>query len=163
MTACSLRDYCLADKDQFVELFADREVMRYVGDGTAFASDSAKKLFARAFEIYRTDPSFFIGAIEVAGEYAGHAELKRRAGRSDYELIYILQRHRWGRGLGGRVADLLLKEARVRRIPYVIATVDPDNGASIAILERRGFLFDDKLTADLNCQAYRLTFEGAVL
>jgi RimJ/RimL family protein N-acetyltransferase len=156
MTACSVRKYTLADRDQFAELFGDHEVMRYVGDGVALTTDSAKELFERAFEIYRTDPSFFIWAVDVDGEYAGHAELKRRAGRSDYELAYILQRRRWGRGLGGLVVDLLLKEARDRRLAYVIATVHPNNAASIAILARRGFELDETMSAELACNAYRL-------
>ena len=133
--------------------------MRFVGDGTTLTAGSADGMLERIFEKYRTDPSFFIWAIDVAGEYAGHAELKRRAGRSEYELIYILQRRRWGRGLGGLVVDLLLTESRTRHIPYVIATVHPDNIASTAILERRGFAIDDTLSAELHCNAYRLDLD----
>ena len=133
--------------------------MRFVGDGTTLTKASADEMLERIFEKYRTDPAFFIWAVEAAGEYAGHAELKRRAGRSEYELIYILQRRRWGHGLDGLVVDLLLTEARHRRVPFVIATVDPGNAASIKILERRGFVTDDKLSAELLCKAYRLELD----
>lgn len=96
-----LRPYVRSDADDFGALFSDAEVMRYVGDGAALEASAASALFERAFVKYDTDPSFHIWAIQEGAAYAGHAELKRRTGRSEYELIYILQRSRWGRSLGG--------------------------------------------------------------
>lgn len=155
-----LRRYVFTDAGSLKTLFSDPQVVRYVGDGRTLDDSGAATLFEKIQQKYETDPAFFVWAVEENGEYAGHAELKRRTGRSEYELIYILQRSRWGRSLGGRVADLLLQEARKQAIPFVIATVHPDNAASIAILKRRGFRVDSTLSRDLGCNAYRLTISG---
>lgn len=152
----ALRPYAQSDLEPFAALFGDAEVMRYVGDGRPLERDAAAQLLAKVLEIYQSDPAFFVWAIEESGEYAGHAELKRRKGREEYELIYFLQRKRWGRSLGGQVVDMLLAEARRRAIPLVIATVEAENVASGAILARRGFERDAALSTQLECAAYRL-------
>lgn len=115
----------------------------------------ASALLEKVLRIYETDPTFFVWAVNEDGEYAGHAELKRRKGRTEYELVYVLQKKRWGRGLGSCVVDLLLEQARKRDISFVIATVNPQNVASLAILKKRGFFADDGLTRELGCAAYR--------
>lgn len=151
----ALRRYVYADEKVFSELFADPETVRYVGEGNVLDAVQAAELFNKGLLIYETDPTFYLWAVSEDGEYAGHAELKRRNARTEYELVYVLQRKRWGRGLGGCVVDLLLDHARKRRIPFVIATVDLENAASVAILKKRGFVADDRLTAELKCPAYR--------
>lgn len=152
-----LRRYTQADLPALAALFGDPQVMRYVADGRPLEAHESAQLLGKILDIYKTDTAFFVWTIEDGGEYAGHAELKRRKGRQEYELIYFLQPCRWGRGLGGRVVDLLLKQARERAIPFVIATVDSRNAASIAILLRRGFQPNERLSAELDCPAYSLT------
>jgi RimJ/RimL family protein N-acetyltransferase len=147
------------DLAPFAALFGDAAVMRYVGDGVPLNEAGAQRLFERVFELYATDPAFHVWAIDDAGGYAGHAELKRRTGRSEYELIYFLARDRWGRGLGGEVVDALLAFAQEQRLPFVIATVDDANVASRRILERRGFVRDPALSESLAGPAYRRDLE----
>ena len=151
-----LRAYERSDEAAMFGLFADPLVMRYVGNGEALDGAGVASLLEKILDIYRTDPQFHVWAIEDDGGYVGHAELKRRRGRSEYELIYFLRAAAWGRGLGSRVVDRLLEEARALQLPFVVATVDPRNGASIAILERRGFTPDAQLSEELGAQAYRL-------
>lgn len=152
----SLRPYRHGDRQEFVALFTDSEVMRYVGDGRALDVAAAEVLFAKIFEKYEHDRSFLVWAVEEDGRYAAHAELKRRSGRDEYEIVYILQRARWGRALGGEIADLLVSQARERGLAFIIATVDPENAASVAILRKRGFSHDARLSGSLGCCAYRL-------
>lgn len=156
-----LRPYVRSDQRALAALFMDAEVMRYVGDGRPLEASAAAGMMKKILSLYESDPSFFIWAVQEGEEYAGHAELKRRKGRTEYELIYILQRSRWGRSLGGCVVDRLLDEAQKRLIPFVIATVEPDNAASLAILRRRGFLPSAELSAELGCPAFRLVLDPA--
>ena len=71
---------------------------------------------------------------------------RRRAGV--YEITYLLVRGHWGRGYGremvARLVDLLVAEEGARRLQ---ADVDPDNGASLALLERLGFRREGLLRA----------------
>lgn len=154
-----LRAYEPSDADAMFELFGDPVVMRYVGSGEPLDRAGAAALLEKILEIYRTDPAFHVWAVDEDGEYAGHAELKRRRGRSEYELIYFLRTSVWGRGLGSRVVDRLLEEARALRLPFVIATVDAENAASIAILRRRSFVPDARLSDELDAAAYRLDLQ----
>jgi len=151
----TLRPYREDDRDRVGSLVADRETMRFIGDGTPQFHDDKPHFIDRVFEKYRTDPTFHIWAIDENGEYAGHAELKRRAGRSEYELIYILERSRWGRGLGGTVVDLILEQSRAIAAPFVIATVYEANAASLAILRRRGFAWDEEISRELDTYALK--------
>jgi ribosomal-protein-alanine N-acetyltransferase len=150
----ALRAYVASDRKSLNDLVGDPEVMQFVGDGQPLAAEPP--MIDRVLAKYGTDPEFHIWAIEENGEYAGHTELKRREGRAEYELIYVLEQWRWGRGLGGAVLDLLLDEARSRTIPFVIATVYPENVASIAILRKRGFLPDEALSRALESPAFKL-------
>jgi len=156
MSAAALRTYVPGDRSAFRALLGDVEVMRYAGEGVAIEPDAADELFDKILRLPESDPAFYVWALVESGEYAGHAELKRRAGRSEYELVYFLQRTRWGRGLGGRVVDLLLDEARRLALPIVIATVDARNTASLRILAKRGFVNDLPLSRELGADAYRL-------
>ena len=137
-------------------VFGDAAVMQFVGDGNPLDRAAISTLLEKIFTIYRTDPQFHVWAVEEHGAYAGHAELKRRKDRTEYELIYFLRAGVWGRGLGGRVVDALLERARGLHLPFVIATVCPQNAASLAILRRRGFQPDPDLTRELGADAFRL-------
>lgn len=162
MASCNFRYYRESDRKQVADLFGDPEAMRFVGNGLPLGSLESKSFIDQIFEKYRADPSFFIWAIEEDGQYAGHAELKRRTGRSEYEIIYILERARWGRGLGGAVIDRLLEEARNRNMGFVIATVSKKNYASTALLLRRKFQPDETISAELGIPAFRLVLHGHV-
>jgi RimJ/RimL family protein N-acetyltransferase len=151
-----LRPYRADDRKAVNDMFADPETMRFVGDGSPQMYDAKPHPIDRVLEKYRTDPTFHVWAVEENGEYAGHAELKRREGRSEYELIYIIERERWGRGLGGIVADLILHQGRALDLPFVAATVYEANAPSLAILRRRGFVWDEELSKELDTYALKL-------
>ena len=152
----ALRAYRESDRESVGELFNDPEVVRFVGDGRPVPVDEKPSLFDRILQKYETDPTFFIWAIEESGQYIGHAELKRRTGRMEYELIYMLRRQCWGRGIGSEIVDQLLEQARAREISFVIATVHEMNAASIAILKKHGFTMDEQISAELHAMAFRL-------
>jgi RimJ/RimL family protein N-acetyltransferase len=154
---CYLRQYERSDGPDFAALLVDARVMRYIGDGKPFDGQRASRAIEdEVFAKCEGDPSLYIRTVRVGEQYAGHAELFRRSARSEYEMLYLLLPQFWGRGIGSCVVDLLLNEARTRNLPSVIATVHPENAASIAILARRGFTSDAQLTADLGLTAYRL-------
>lgn len=156
-----LRPYNRDDRQALSALFSDAETVRFVGDRRPLDPPAASRLLDKILNIYDTDPSFFIWAVQEGEAYAGHAELKRRKGRSEYEIIYIVERRRWGRSLGDKIADLLVEEARGRSIPFIIATVYPENLASVAILTKRGFEHDVQLSDELDCHTYKLNLTQA--
>ena len=65
-----------------------------------------------------------------------------------YEVGYLLVRRYWGHGYGremvGRLVRLLIEEEGARRL---YADVDPDNHASVSLLEGLGFRLEGRLRA----------------
>ena len=86
-------------------------------------------------------------AVTLDGEPVGTLSAGwRRAGV--FEIGYLLVRRHWGHGLGremvARLVPLLIEEEGARRI---YADVDPDNHASVALLEGLGFRLEGRLRA----------------
>ena len=78
-------------------------------------------------------------AAELDGEIVGHVELKQteHTREQEWELVYVLARCAWGRGLGSALAKWGVRTAHAHR-RHVIATVAPDNRASLRMLDRIG-------------------------
>jgi RimJ/RimL family protein N-acetyltransferase len=157
-----LRPYRREDRVDFVALLGDPNVMRYVGDGVPLDTAQAAQLFGRMFEVVASDPTFHVWAIEIDGAYAGHAELKRRRGKPDHELIYYLAKPYWGRGYGKRVAaEIVAFGLETCGMPHVIATVDEANVASRHILESLGFREDARIRRDYSPAGVGYVLTGA--
>ena len=155
-----LRPYRRDDLIAQTALFGDPEVMRFVGDGKPVPAADGGRLFARIFEVYASDPTFHIWAVDIAGAYAGHAELKRRAGHADYEIIYLLARPYWGKGYGSRVAsDVLAFGFDRSELSHIIATVYEANTVSRRLLEALGFRPDERVSREYDALGYLLTAE----
>lgn len=156
-----LRPYQRDDLAAQSALFADPEVMRFVGDGGPVEEADTARLFERIFHLYEVDPAFHIWAIDIAGVYAGHAELKRRAGHADYEIIYILAKPFWGVGYGKRVASDILAFGFDRcELSHIIATVYEANAVSRHLLESLGFRADERTSQEYDSVGYQLTAEA---
>lgn len=134
-----LRPFREDDREAAVALHEDPRVCRYMGDGTV---PDGEALFNAIFGVYASQEArwFEIWAVEVHGELVGHAELKEseHTRPGELELVYCLRPEIWGKGLGGEVAAALCQRARdLERIP--IATVHPENAASLSLLRRLRF------------------------
>ena len=139
--ALGLRPWRAEDRGAWIALLADPEVLRFVGDGRV-DEERDNGIFDRlmALEIGPEQRFAFVYAAELDGELVGHVELKQteHTREQEWELVYLLAQRAWGRGLGSALASWGLRTAHAhgRR---VIATVAPDNAASLRILDRLGF------------------------
>jgi len=139
-----LRPYEPPDRAAFVALFTDAVVMRHVDRG-ALDEEGADKLFWRVFTHVYDARAFDVWAVfeKQGGAYAGHAELKprrdERARPGDVEIVYVLGRAQWGRGLATELARSIVAHARSASPgARVCATVAPENAASVRVLEKIG-------------------------
>jgi RimJ/RimL family protein N-acetyltransferase len=142
-----LRPYEPGDRAAFVSLFTDDEVMRYVDRGV-LGAEEADALFRRVFTHVYDARAFDVWAVfeKAGGAYAGHAELKPRSDESarpgELEIVYVLGRAHWGRGLATELAYALVAHGlRGRGAARVCATVDPENGPSVRVLEKIGMSY----------------------
>jgi ribosomal-protein-alanine N-acetyltransferase len=145
-----LRPFTAADHDAIHAVYADPEVMRYVGNGahrsmadtTAALRTYADALAARGYS--------FVAVVERATErVVGDAGLHPLAGRGpDIELGYTLARDAWGHGYATELGRALVEYAfGVLRAPRVVAQVEPDNAASRHVLEKLGMTVRGQRTA----------------
>lgn len=146
----SLRPLAAEDEARFLRTVQDPEVTARM-DG-ALALDLAQGLFAKILSAEAGAPR--IWAITLPdGAYAGHAGFV--AGEFGVELLFVLDRPHWGRGIASEVARILaefaLGEVGLERI---VATVDDDHAASIRVLEKAAFRCEQVL--DDEGLAYRV-------
>ena len=140
----ALDPYTPEDEENFVALFQDQRVSRWIGDGPATEAEN-RALFHRIFPIY--DERRFdvwavrrIGADGAPAEFIGHAEIKPTDTVSGHEIVYALAPAAWGAGLGTELAEALVSYGFVAlKLPVVYATVAAANEASLKVLKRLGF------------------------
>ena len=134
-----LEPYVPADEDDFVALFQDERVARWMGDGLAPEAED-RELFGRIFSKVYAEDRFDVWAVRQDGEYVGHAEIKQTEVVGGHELIYALTRSSWGMGLGTELADLIVDYGfGTLDLAEVHATVAEANHASLAVLGKLGF------------------------
>jgi RimJ/RimL family protein N-acetyltransferase len=138
-----LRPFMAADRDAIHAIYADPEVMRYVGHGahhTLAETSTALRTYA---ELLDERGYSFLAVIERAGgALVGDAGLHPLAGSGpDIELGYTLARAAWGRGYATEIGRALVAHAfEVLDVERVVAQVEPVNHASRHVLEKLGMI-----------------------
>jgi RimJ/RimL family protein N-acetyltransferase len=134
-----LERYVPEDEEDFVALFGDPRVSRYMGDGPA-PEEEDRALFWRVFsEVYERN-AFDVWAVRENGALVGHAEIKPTKVSGGHELIYALAHSAWGRGLGTELARTVVAYGfETLGLSEVHATVSSENTASLAVMAKVGF------------------------
>ncbi|HZR82256.1 MAG TPA: GNAT family N-acetyltransferase [Candidatus Binatia bacterium] len=151
----ALRPVARADVEGLHELWMDRDVRRYVWDGTirplaetAAIVDRSAALFAqRGFGLWvasaRVDAKRTArGAEAAADRLVGFCGYWFFHDPPELELLYGLARDAWGRGLATEMARALLAHGFAELgFDEVQASTDAPNVASIRVMERLGMRF----------------------
>lgn len=134
-----LAPYVPADEDDFVALFQDTRVSRWIGDGPQSEVED-RELFGRVFTKVYAQNAFDVWAVRLDGALVGHAEIKPAQIVDGFELVYALAEPAWGRGLGTEVAEAIVDYGFTELgLTEVHATVAEPNVASIRLLRKIGF------------------------
>ncbi|MFG2138879.1 GNAT family N-acetyltransferase [Streptomyces sp. NPDC048650] len=143
-----LEPYVRADEDDFVALFMDARVSRWMGNGPWPEADY-RATFARIFTHAYESEDFDVWAVRQDGRLVGHAEIKPAKVVEGHELVYGLAPEVWGRGLGTELAGAVVTHAfGTWKLEQVYATVAEPNAASLAALHKLGFHHVRDLTED---------------
>src|SRR5947209_15086396 len=118
-------------------LYADAEVMRYIGRGPRTEEESRRNLDWLLAHGERLPFGYWVLREHSTGERVGGAVLMIRREGAPVELGFMLARPAWGRGLATQVARALVAHAFADlTLPELQAFIDVENGASAAVLPK---------------------------
>ena len=136
----ALRRFTPDDREWFVELYGDPDVMRYMG-GAQARQDAENMLEARILRYYDEHPGLGIWMTleRSTGERLGLHLINHIRGESIIQVGFVLAKPAWGRGYGTEMAEALLRYGFVDlSLPRICAITDPANLASQNVLLKIG-------------------------
>jgi RimJ/RimL family protein N-acetyltransferase len=139
-----VRRLAAADREAFRSWRCSAAVMAFIGDGrplSVAAADAELDGMLADFAAGATLPGRLAVVRREGGDAIGWGLLYRWDDTAEVELGYGLAPAHWGRGYATELAAALVAHARdVLRLPSLVATVQADNAASVAVLRRAGFV-----------------------
>ena len=145
-----LRPFTEADLDAIHAVYADPDVMRFVGHGAhRTIEDTASAVRVYNDALARLGYSFLAVTEREGGALVGDGGLHPLAGKGpDVELGYTLARSAWGRGYATELGRVLVAYAfEALDVERVVAQVEPANHASRRVLEKLGMTEREVRTA----------------
>jgi [ribosomal protein S5]-alanine N-acetyltransferase len=128
-----------ADYGWLCALYADAEVMRYIGTGVRSEEHSRANLDALRAQAKRLGFGYWVVRARGSGERLGGAALMVRSEESPVELGFLFARAAWGKGVATEAARTLVAHAfGVLELPELQAFIDVNNLASGAVLRKAG-------------------------
>jgi ribosomal-protein-alanine N-acetyltransferase len=144
----TLRPFAPADLDAIHSIYADPEVMRWVGTGPVPGRTMTERMLDGYAAHQRAHGFSFWAVVENAtNTLIGDAGLHRTAA-GETELGYTLAKSAWGRGYATEAASAWVDAAFTQLdIDEVIALAEPPNRASLHVLEKAGLRRNGTRTA----------------
>ena len=137
------RFYESRDENDFISLFTDPAVMKYVGDGF-LSAEQAKAFWRKLFEkLYPQGFNIWAVFAKENAEYVGHAGIyPRPSKKEDWEFVYFLKQTAWGKGYATEIAGKIIEFGYEElNLTEVFTTVDDEHAASIRVMEKAGMSF----------------------
>lgn len=134
-----LRD---SDIDDLAALFADPDVMRYVGNGVPTDRTEAQKALESIVAHWERH-GFGRWAIEdkQTNEFVGYGGLRSLFGTP--EVVYHFAKRYWGKGFATEMARASLQFGfNEKGFERIVAIAKPENTASIHVMEKAGMHFE---------------------
>ncbi|HYO64153.1 MAG TPA: GNAT family N-acetyltransferase [Pyrinomonadaceae bacterium] len=137
-----LRRFRDDDFEALASIFGDPDVMRHLQDGVPVSREESAVHFRNLKENYWAERGF--GRLAVvskdSGEVVGFCGLRLLDGTP--EIVYVLAKSHWGRGLATEAARACLRFAFEQHgFERVVAITRPPNAASRRVMERLGMKF----------------------
>lgn len=142
----TMRPLRIEDADSLHPMYSDADANTYGSHPSTRTPEESRDRLEKAI----ADPTWRAWAITIKGDDTAIGTVacyEKRQGKVT-EIGYVLKRAFWGKGIiteaVAAMIDLLFAEGQRR----VFADTDPDNKASIAVLERLGFTLEARLRAE---------------
>ena len=156
-----LRPVAADDLDDFATLYADAEVMRYIGVGGPLTRDQAQQRLEFMLDHWRKHGFGMWTLLQKAdGAFIGRCGLRYvETATDEIELGYTLRKAFWGQGFATEASRVVMRYAfEVLKIGRLVALADPDNVASINVMKKVGMTFERVgLFYNSECVLYAMT------
>ncbi len=132
------------DLDALAKMYADIEVMRFIGDGRTFNRAQAEKSIDRWVE-YEEQNGYSNWAVvrKEDNVYIGNCGFSRLPDNSDTEISYLLDEPYWGNGYASEISKATLDYGFDKlKMNRVVALVYPQNSPSIRVIEKMGMKYE---------------------
>jgi len=154
-----LRRLLPADLEPLHALYRDPEIRRYYPDGTRTLEETREELEA-FLHGHRRRPELGLWATieKSSGAFLGRCGLLpwRIDGRDEVEVAFLIDKARWGEGLGTEAARGIVEHAhRTLGLERLICLITPGNERSVAIARKVGMDFEREYTDEYGlCHIY---------
>jgi ribosomal-protein-alanine N-acetyltransferase len=130
----------------FASLWADRDVVQYIGKGTTRTKEEAQKSFQDwLLPGYKEGRGLFLITHKETSQPIGHAGIVTQTvdGKKEYELGYWLSKEHWGHGYATE-ASAFFHQYAINTLGYhrVICLIQKHNMRSIKVAEKLGMKFE---------------------
>ena len=139
-----LRGLVANDAPFILELVNEPSWLRFIGDRGVRNLDDARAYIANGPQASYARHGFGLYLVERAADAAplGLCGLLKRDALEHADIGFAFSPRHWGQGYAGEAARAVLADARDRLgLARVLAITNPDNAASIGLLEKAGFRF----------------------
>jgi len=137
-----LRIICRDDLDNLAAMFADPDVVRYVGDGKPAGREEAAKAVESIIAHWQKHGfGRWIAADKTNGDFIGFGGLRSLFGTP--EVVYHLTKNSWGKGFATELARAALRFGfEEHGFNRIVAITKPPNTSSIHVMEKLGMQFE---------------------
>jgi [ribosomal protein S5]-alanine N-acetyltransferase len=139
-----IRTWMASDAERVEKMFADREVMRYIGTGGPWAPERTRELIGVMIERYeRSGVGVWPVVLKADSTVIGECGLQPLPGSTDVEIAYLFDKPYWGAGYAYEAACAVLEWGfNQHGLQRIVAVVSPENARSIALINRLGMRFE---------------------
>lgn len=155
----SLRRLTVDDAEFILALLNEPSFLRYIGDKKVRNLDDARQYILNGPIGSYERHGFGLNCVELRETHApiGVCGLLKREELPDPDIGFALLPDFWSKGFAFEAAEAVLKDARERlKIQRILAITSLDNDASIKLLQRLGFRFDEVVQLAPDRESLRL-------
>jgi ribosomal-protein-alanine N-acetyltransferase len=139
-----MRPVAADDLDHFAALYADPDVMRFIGTQGALTREQARDRLDFMLDHWRRH-GFGMWALLRKGDggFVGRCGLRYLDTTTEVELGYTLMKAFWGQGFATEASRAVVRHAfEVLKLRRLVAIADPANTASVNVMTKVGMTFE---------------------
>ena len=139
-----LRELEEHDTDVLAEIYADYDVMQYIGKGVVLNYEQTKKSIQSWKKHYELFKFGNWATIEKStGKFIGLCGLSWLPDYTDIEVSYLFEKSSWGKGYATEIARAILQYGfHDLGLMRIVALVYPQNTPSIHVIDKLGMKYE---------------------